>query len=113
MTIEKITRGNAGVVTLAGRMDADSSEAFESACTELTAGQGGAKHVVADLTALTYASSMGIPAFIAVAKARQQAGGELVLVGLAWFVRQVFDLTRITALFRTFDSVEAAVAALK
>lgn len=111
MTIDKTTRGNAGIVTVGGRMDADASTAFEAACTEVTA--GGTKHVVADLTALTYMSSMGLRAFLAVAKARREAGGELVLVGLAGFVKQVFDLTRVTALFRLCDSVEAALEALK
>lgn len=111
MTIDKATRGNAGIVTVDGRMDADASTDFEAACTQLTA--RGAKHVVADLTALTYISSMGLRAFLAVAKARQEAGGELVLVGLAGFVKQVFDLTRVTSLFRLCDSVEAALEALK
>jgi anti-anti-sigma factor len=111
MTIYKTTQGNTGVVTLAGRMDADWSAEFEKACAELTS--GGASHLVVDLTGLTYASSMGLRAFLAVAKAQQQAGGELLLVGLGGFVKQVFDLTRITSLFRTAESVDAALAVLK
>ena len=110
MTINKTTQDNLGIVTISGRMDADWAAEFEKHCTELA---GGAKHLIVDLSGLTYASSMGLRAFLAVAKARQQAGGELVLVGLAGFVKQVFDLTRITALFRTAESVEAAVDALK
>jgi anti-anti-sigma factor len=110
MTIYKATQGKTGVVTLSGRMDADWSAEFEKACTELTT--GGANHLVVDLTGLTYASSMGLRAFLAIAKAQQQAGGELVLVGLGGFVKQVFDLTRITPLFRLADSVDAALVTL-
>ncbi len=113
MIINCMTQGKAGIVRLSGRMDADRSAEFEKACTELTAGNGGPMHLIADLTLLSYASSMGLRAFLAVAKARQEAGGELVLVGLAGFVKQVFDVTRITALFRTCDSVDAALEALE
>ena len=94
----------------AGLVETDFPADFAAACTQVAA--GGTKYVVADLTALTYMSSMGLRAFLAVAKARQEAGGELVLVGLAGFVKQVFDLTRVTALFRLCDSVEAALEAL-
>lgn len=112
MTIYKTTQGDAGIVTLSGRMDADWSAEFEKACIELTTGDRGVRHLIVDLTGLTYASSMGLRAFLAVAKARQEAGGELILVGLAGFVKQVFDLTRITSLFRTASSLDAARDAL-
>jgi anti-anti-sigma factor len=112
MTIHKSKQGNVATVTLVGRMDADWSAEFEKACTELATGADGATHLIVDLTGLTYASSMGLRAFLAVAKARQAAGGELILVGLAGFVKQVFDMTRITALFRTAESVPGALEAL-
>jgi len=112
MTIHKSKQGNVATVTLVGRMDADWSTEFEKACTELATGADGATHLIVDLTGLTYASSMGLRAFLAVAKARQAAGGELILVGLAGFVKQVFDMTRITALFRTAESVPGALEAL-
>jgi anti-anti-sigma factor len=113
MTIYKTTEGNTGIVTVSGRMDADWAAEFEKACVELTTGEWGTPNVIVELSGLTYASSMGLRAFLAVAKARQEAGGELVLVGLGGFVKQVFDLTRITSLFRTAASLDAAREALR
>ena len=97
------------VVVLTGRMDADHAARFEQACVGLV----DARHIVADLTALTYVSSMGLRSFLAIAQARKASGGEFVLVGLGGFVKQVFDLTRITALMRTAASVEGALAELR
>jgi anti-anti-sigma factor len=110
MTIDTSIRGNAAVVALVGRMDADQASEFERAC-EKAAAQG-VRHVVADLSGLSYVSSMGLRAFLALAQSRKAAGGELVLVGLAGFVKQVFDLTRITPLMRTAPAVDAALAEL-
>ena len=111
MTIEQELRASAGVLALAGRMDADQAGLFEAACNSLAA--QGAKHLVVDLAKLEYVSSMGIRAFLTAAKSREAAGARLVLVNLGGFVKQVFDMTRLTPLFQTADSVEAAIQSLE
>ncbi len=110
MTIETALQGQVGTVKVAGRMEHDQSPQFEAACVQLV--KQGARHILADLSGLDYVSSMGIRAFLSVVKDRENAGAQLVLIGMSGFVRQVFDLTRLTPLFRTADSVEAALAAL-
>ena len=109
MNIETSVQGHTAIVVLTGRMDADHAATFEQAC----AGLVGTRHIVADLNALTYVSSMGLRSFLAIAQSRKAAGGEFVLVGLGGFVKQVFDLTRITALMRTAASVEGALEELR
>ena len=95
MIINSSIRGNAGIVAVSGRMDADHAASFEQACARLAlADGGGVRHIVADLGGLSYVSSMGLRAFLAIAQERKAAGGELVLVGLAGFVKQVFDLAK-------------------
>jgi anti-sigma B factor antagonist len=111
MNIDTSIQGAAGIVTLSGRMDADRAAEFERVCAGLATPP--VKHIVADLTALAYVSSMGIRSFLVIAQARKAAGGEFVLVGLGGFVKQVFDLTRITPLMRTAATVDEALAALR
>lgn len=111
MTIDTSIRGTAGIVAVGGRMDADQAEAFENACEKLA--KDGARHIVADLTELKYVSSMGLRAFLVIGENRQKAGGALVLVGMAGFVKQVFDMTRITPLMRTAETVETALLELR
>lgn len=110
MNIETSIRGNTGIVVLTGRMDADQATEFENACKHLTTTKGGsAKHIVAELTGLKYVSSMGIRAFLMTGQAIQKEGGEFVLVGMGGFVKQVFDMTRITPMMRLAGSVEEAL----
>lgn len=91
-------------------MDADSAGQFEAACSALVA--SGALHLVIDLGGLAYVSSFGLGAIMAAAKAREASKGTLVLVQLRGFVKQVFDLTRLTPLFRNYDTVEQALQSL-
>ncbi len=109
MNIETSVQGHTAIVVLTGRMDAGHADEFVRTC----AGLVDARHIVADLTALTYVSSMGLRSFLAIAQARKTAGGEFVLVGLGGFVKQVFDLTRIRALMRTAVTVEGALEELR
>lgn len=106
MNIESTLHDKSATITLSGRMDAAHSTTFETTTQSLIA--QGATHIIADLTQLTYVSSQGLGAFLAVAKLCTAAGGALLLVNLKGFVKQVFDITRVTPLFRTFDSVDQA-----
>lgn len=108
VTIETSVQDSTGIVVLVGRMDADQATAFESACNALAV-----RHIVADITGLTYVSSMGLRSFLVLTQKRNATGGEFVLVGLGGFVKQVFDLTRISALMRTSPSVAEALTALQ
>ena len=100
MTIQVAAAGNAVIMRVEGRMDAESGEAFSARCDQALA--DGAVNIVADLSALTYISSAGIGHFVRVAKMLRQAGGEIVLTGLHGLVGDVFELTHIVSVFRIF-----------
>jgi anti-anti-sigma factor len=53
---------------------------------------------------------MGLGCFLAVAKAVRAKAGAMVLVGLHGLPKQVFELTRLIALFPVFASTEKALA---
>jgi len=89
-------------------MDAENSPQFQQACEAWLA--QGATNLVVDLAELAYVSSMGLGCFLAVAKAVRAKAGAMVLVGLHGLPKQVFELTRLIALFPVFASTEKALA---
>jgi anti-anti-sigma factor len=109
-TLESTKQGNAAVLILSGRMDAESAPRFESACAQQLA--DGMTHIVLDMTGLQYVSSMGIRSFVLIGKQAKAGGGAVLLCGMKGFVKEVFDMTYVTSLFPLFESVEAAIASL-
>jgi anti-sigma B factor antagonist len=105
MKIESTKHGNAAVVRLSGRLDAESAPAFESACEQHF--REGSTHMVVDMSDLQYVSSMGIRSFLVIAKQ-----GTVLLAGLKGFAKEVFDLTNLTPQFQVFDTAEAALASV-
>ena len=110
MTIETTLHGKTAVIALDGRMDADQAGLFEAECDRVVS--QGVTHIIVDLARLKYVSSMGLRSFLHVAKTRQGADGELAMVNFGGFVKQVFDVTRLTPLFKIYDTVEEALRSL-
>jgi anti-sigma B factor antagonist len=110
MKIESTKHGNAAVVRLSGRLDAESAPAFESACEQHF--REGSTHMVVDMSDLQYVSSMGIRSFLVIAKQAKSKKGAVVLCGLKGFAKEVFDLTNLTPQFQVFDTAEAALASV-
>jgi anti-sigma B factor antagonist len=110
VTIQTTVQGKAAVIALDGRMDADQAGLFEAECDRVVA--QGCTHIIVDLAKLQYVSSMGLRSFLHVAKARQAANGGLALANFRGFVKQVFDVTRLTPLFRIYDTVDQALESM-
>ena len=111
MQIESNRQGNIGVVTLAGRMDAESAPQFEKVCEDLL--KDGVARLVVGLGDLHYVSSMGLRSFLILAKQAQSKGGSMVLCGMKGFVREVFEMTHVTQLFPLFDTTDDALQQLQ
>jgi len=95
------------VLMVSGRMDAENAPEFEEQCKECVA--EGHTTLVADLSGLSYVSSMGLRIFLSVAKTLQAKGGTLRLCGLSGLVKQVFEITGLMQVFSVYQSVDAAV----
>ena len=109
MPIESTTEGKIRVVKLSGRMSPELAVQFEQAC------QGSAETgyaLLVEIAELQYVSSLGLRSFVQVAKAVHGAGGVVVLCGMKGLVKEVFEMAHMDSLFRTFDSVDAALASL-
>lgn len=96
------------IVQVAGRMDINSSAAFEKeiqGCLDK-------KHeaLVIDMTELEYISSAGLRSILVSAKAARSVGIELRFCGLAGIVDEVFTVSGFKKMFKIFDSLIDATA---
>lgn len=69
---------------------------------------GGARHLIFDLSGVTQIDSTGIGRFIDAYSRVGKGGGEMRLAGATGAVRDAFRVTRLDTVFPFFDSVEAA-----
>ena len=100
---------NDGIIILApsGRIDQDTSAAFQAALSGEIAGAAPAS-VVVDFTAIEYISSVGLRALMIGAKESKASGGKLAVAALRPVVQEVFQISRFDKVIKTFDMVEDA-----
>ncbi len=106
MEIKRELRGDVLLIDLEGRLDAywagHTRQALEK---EIKAGY---HQIVLDLHSLTYLSSAGLRIFLQIKKQLESVGGDVVLVGLSDFVRNVFEVSGFNQLFQVLGSVSEA-----
>jgi len=107
VTIERTLIRDKVVLHVAGRIDAESTPAFEAQCESCIA--EGFTGLVLDLSNLAYVSSMGLGAIVRVAKQLRDEGGEVRICCVTGLVRQLFEITRLNRVFPAHDSVESAL----
>lgn len=111
MVIECSREGSVTVVTVAGRMDALTSPAFEKKLNELIV--GGETRFAVDMAGLDYISSAGLRGILAAAKLLKGKGGQISFANVEGAVREVFDISGFGTIFRICDSVAGALAGFK
>jgi anti-anti-sigma factor len=98
------------VLTPAGRIDHGRSEEFKSAIqphlARCAAGQDG---LVLDLSGVDYISSAGLRVLMLARKQAKAQGGTLVVAGLGPVVKEIFEISRFTAVFDIFPTVREAL----
>lgn len=79
------------LVSVAGRIDTSTAEAFDSSIAPLM--QYDAPDIEIDCSALEYTSSVGLRIFLTLQKNVTLHGGKLLLKDMKPQVREVFDIT--------------------
>jgi anti-sigma B factor antagonist len=110
MNIESRRQDDIAIIQISGRMDATQAPPFESVCEKYL--NEGSRYIVVDMAGLEYISSMGLRSFLSLAQQTKKKGGAVLLCGMHGLVREVFDMTHVTPLFRLFDTSEAAIRSL-
>ena len=96
-------------VSLSGSLDAVTSPDAE---VKLMAAANEATAMVIDFSALTYISSAGLRVMLGLAKTMQKKDGKLVISSLSPQVKEVFDISGFTAIFRIFATKDDAISVL-
>ncbi len=93
-----------------GRLDAVTVPALEVVLDDhLSAGR---VRLVIDLGDVNYISSSGLRALLSVRRKAQAGGGDVVLCRMGPRVREIFEMIGFDKLFRVFERVDEAAAAL-
>src|SRR5262247_1621822 len=79
--------GNAQLLTLTGRLDAQATPELEQRCRQLIDGQ--IRTLIINVGTLDHLSSAGLRTLLSAGKSLQSKNGKMVLVGAAGPVRQV------------------------
>jgi anti-sigma B factor antagonist len=72
--------------------------------------EAGPERVVVDLSGLTFISSMGMGTLVNFRKGVERCGGTVRIAALQPLLAEAFRRARMTEVFETFDTVEAALA---
>ncbi len=93
-----ITNGNPTIINVSGRLDTVNAGEFEKAIAPVLAGS--MENVVINCPDFSYISSSGLRQFLALQKTANAKNGQLVIKGLKPEVKEVFDMTGFTSLFK-------------
>jgi anti-anti-sigma factor len=106
MTISLLLDRSIPVLILEGRLDARGASELDEKLLEVAA-----PHVVLDMTAVAYLSSMGVRSLIVAEKTLRRNNGTLLLAGIPPLVARVLELAGLLGEFQRFSEKTAAVAA--
>jgi anti-sigma B factor antagonist len=104
---------NALVVTVSGRLDQDSCDAFRNQLTGFVAdaAQGGGA-VVLDLSGLEYISSAGLRCFMLASREARTKNARVVVASLQPMVAEIFAISHFNLVFQVFPDVREALASV-
>ncbi len=95
------------IITVSGRVDAESSPQFDENCKKWIIRED--ELVILDLGGLDYISSSGLRSLLFTAKRIKSWGGRMILVSVHGSVREVLEISGLLSLFKVSDTVESAL----
>jgi anti-sigma B factor antagonist len=99
-----------GVVELIGEVDVYSASQAKQKIHDLI--EGGANHLVIDLSGTEYLDSTAMGVLVGVLRRVGESGGWVRLVGLKPRIRRLFQITRLDQILPIFETEEEALADL-
>ena len=96
LTLVTSTEGDATIVRCSGKLLAGSTGILQAEVRGLLPET---KHIVLDLTGLSYMDSSGLGSIIGLYVSVKSAGGRLEVINLSARVRQLFSITNVLSLF--------------
>lgn len=104
-------RRGALILSPRGRIDHANAEAFHAALQgPLAACKAGGERLVLDLSGLEYISSAGLRTLMLASRQATAQGGVIVVAAMTPVVREIFDISKFTLVFKCFDTLDEALA---
>jgi anti-anti-sigma factor len=104
-------RGEHGVVTLHGALNAGVADRFRDQCVQWLKEHENVRRLVLDLEEMEFIDSAGLGVLISLLKRLGERGGDIRLARMQKKARVVFQITRTYKIFEIFDSVAEALSA--
>jgi anti-anti-sigma factor len=105
------TSGGCRILSVGGRIDFESALEFENHVNAML--REPSERYIIELSKVELLSSAGLRVLLSTAKRVDQRNAALGLAAPSQVVRQVFEISHFNLLFKIFDSVPQAIAALK
>ena len=96
------------IVKIEGRIDTTNFNEFEKEIATVI--DGGANNIVLDCEGLNYISSSGLRVFLITQKRLMGSKGKLHLCNMQPTIKEIFDISGFSTIFKIFDTKEAALA---
>jgi anti-anti-sigma factor len=106
MEIVETQQSNIIILSLVGRLDANTSKTLEDTLLSLI--EAHHKRFIIDGPQLDYISSAGLRVLLMVAKKLKPLGGEVVLTSLKDHIKEIFEMAGFLSIFQTFGTREEA-----
>jgi len=112
MNIKEKMQGDVAVVALKGNLmgEPDTTEVREKVYSLL---QDDVKKIVLDLGKVKWMNSSGLGSLIAAMTSVKNKGGDMRLANITEKVESVFMITQLIKVFKTYETVDRAVASFK
>ncbi len=112
MNIKEKMQGDVAVVALKGNLmgEPDTTEVREKIYSLL---QDDIKKIVLDLGKVKWINSSGLGSLIAAMTSVKNKGGDMRLANITEKVESVFMITQLIKVFKTYETVDRAVASFK
>jgi anti-anti-sigma factor len=107
MNLTKKNIGGFCVIGIEGRIDTTNFNAFEKEITGII--DGGDTHIVLNCSNMNYISSSGLRVFLIAQKKLMGLGGKLHLCEMQPTIKEIFDISGFSSIFKIFDTEEKAL----
>src|SRR6266511_2026970 len=104
LELDTESRGDHSVVTLRGEIDVYTAPRLRQALIDLV--EGGANHIVVDMSAVDFLDSTGLGVLVGGLKRVKSNDGELRLVVNQDRIMKIFDITGLSKVFPMYDRSE-------
>ncbi len=105
------TEDDVTIAFMVPRFDGYTANDVETELRDLIA--KGTKKLICDFSQTDYVASAGLRVLLSSAKNLQKSGGQILIVSMKPFVREVFEISGFTQIFKIYDSQKEALQSLK